>query len=66
VSSSTPEAGQRMATKGNGARRTGSVEKRGGYGSSSKPASSLKPPPSGPAPGATKLTPQTSGSGKGK
>jgi len=55
-----------MAAKSSGARRTGSVEKRGGYGSSSKPASSLKPPPSGPAPGATKLTPQTSGSGKGK
>jgi len=55
-----------MAAKSSGARRTGSVEKRGGYASSSKPASSLKPPPSGPAPGATKSTPQTGGSGKGK
>jgi len=27
-------------------------DKRGGYPSSSKPASQLKPPPSGPAPGA--------------
>jgi hypothetical protein len=68
LSSSTPEAegGQRMAGKDNGSRRTGSVEKRGGYGSSSKPASSLKPPPSGPAPGAAKQTPRNSGSGKGK
>ncbi len=55
-----------MTAKGNGDRRTGSVEKRGGYGSSSKPASSLKPPPSGPAPGATRQTSQSSGSGKGK
>ena len=32
-------------------------EKRGGYGSSSKPVSELKPPPSGPAPGAKPRTP---------
>lgn len=32
--------------------RRGSAEKRGGYGSSSKPVSALKPPPKGPAPGA--------------
>jgi len=29
------------------------IEKRGGYASSSKPAAELKPPPKGPAPGAT-------------
>ena len=45
LSSSTPEGGSAMAGKCNGSRRTGSVEKRGGYRSSSKPAASLKPPP---------------------
>ena len=30
------------------------IEKRGGYSSSSKPAAQLKPPPKGPAPGAPK------------
>lgn len=30
----------------------GEVEKRGGYSSSAKPPSALKPPRSGPAPGA--------------
>lgn len=43
-----------MAGKPGGDRSTGSGEKRGGYSSSSKPASALKPPPSGPAPGAAK------------
>lgn len=36
-----------MADRSNAARKTGSLmEKRGGYPSSSKPASQLKPPPS--------------------
>lgn len=55
-----------MAAKDDGPRRTGSTEKRGGYASSSKPATSLKPPPGGPAPGAAKQTPQNNGSGKGR
>lgn len=42
-----------MADKPQGNRRTGSLEKRGGY-SSSKPVSALKPPPKGPAPGGAK------------
>lgn len=40
-----------------GARRVGTVEKRGGYTSSSKPASALKPPPTGPGPGGAKPAP---------
>lgn len=55
-----------MAAKEDGSRRTGSAEKRGGYGSSSKPASSLKPPPRGPAPGATNHTPRDASSGTAK
>jgi len=43
-----------MAKKSRGNRSAGSTEKRGGYSSSSKPASSLKPPPTGPAPGGPK------------
>jgi len=43
-----------MAGKPDGGRNIGSGEKRGGYVSSSKPASALKPPPAGPAPGASK------------
>lgn len=43
-----------MADKSAGRRDSGSGEKRGGYGSSSKPASSLRPPPKGAAPGASK------------
>lgn len=43
-----------MAGKPGEGRNVGSGEKRGGYGSSSKPASALKPPPAGPAPGATR------------
>ena len=39
--------------KGGSPRRASSV-KRGGYPSSSKPASELKPPPKGPAPGGAK------------
>lgn len=38
-------------------RQTHTVEKRGGYSSSSKPAAQLKPPPKGPAPGAAKPKP---------
>lgn len=41
-------------------RQTRTVEKRGGYSSSSKPASELKPPPKGPAPGASKPKPSSS------
>lgn len=33
------------------------LEKRGGYGSSSKPVGQLAPPPRGTAPGAKKPTP---------
>ena len=36
-------------------RQPQTIEKRGGYSSSSKPAAQLKPPPKGPAPGAAKL-----------
>ena len=42
----------------NNGHRNGRMEKRGGYSSSSKPASQLKPPPKGPAPGAKKPTGQ--------
>lgn len=37
------------------------VEKRGGYGSSSKQVSKLATPPRGPAPGAAKANPKSSG-----
>lgn len=43
-----------MATS---SRQPRTVEKRGGYSSSSKLASQLKPPPKGPAPGAAKPKP---------
>lgn len=61
LSSSTREPGPLMAGDKADSRRTGSLEKRGGYGSSSKPASKLKPPPSGPAPGGSKPPPTASG-----
>jgi hypothetical protein len=48
--------GTAMATS---TRQTHTVEKRGGYSSSSKPAAQLKPPPKGPAPGASKPKPTT-------
>lgn len=41
-------------------RHTQTIEKRGGYSSSSKPAAQLKPPPKGPAPGAAKPKPSPS------
>jgi len=55
-----------MAGNKDGAARRSSVEKRGGYESSSRPATSLKPPPSALAPGATKPMPQNGGSAEGK
>lgn len=45
-------------------RRTAPPPTRGGYLSSSKPVSALKPPPTGPAPGAAK--PNTNGDGQQK
>lgn len=50
-----------MGTKRDGGSRRGSTEKRGGYESSSKPVSSLKPPPDGPAPGGAKPAPTGKG-----
>jgi hypothetical protein len=41
-------------------RLTMDVEKRGGYGSSSKEVSKLATPPRGPAPGAAKADPKPS------
>jgi len=41
-----------MGGKASGRRSNHPPEKRGGYSSSSKPVSELKPPPRGPAPGA--------------
>jgi hypothetical protein len=38
----------------------GHFEKRGGYGSSAKPVSQLKPPPSGPGPGSKPALPPKS------
>ena len=62
LSSSTPENRASMVKQ---SKSSGRLEKRGGYASSSKPASKLKPPPKGPAPGAaskpvaTSATPPT-------
>lgn len=42
-------------------RHTMDVEKRGGYGSSTKQVSKLATPPRGPAPGAAKASPKPSG-----
>ncbi len=61
--SSAPERGRAMAGKDDGSRSTGSVEKRGGDGSSSKPAAPRRPLPGGPAPGVAKSKPQGRGSG---
>jgi len=49
--------GKVMATT---SRQRQTIEKRGGYSSSSKPAAQLKPPPKGPAPGAAKPKPSAS------
>jgi hypothetical protein len=45
-----------MSGTATGRRSTPPAEKRGGYSSSSKPISELKPPPRGPAPGAKPST----------
>ncbi len=45
-----------MGGKATGRRSTSPTEKRGGYSSSSKSVSELKPPPRGPAPGAKPST----------
>jgi hypothetical protein len=43
-----------MTGKPTSNRKPGTAVKRGGYTSSGKPASALKPPPKGPAPGGAK------------
>ncbi len=46
-----------MPTQSKKTRHTMDLEKRGGYGSSSKQVSKLASPPRGPAPGASKSKP---------
>lgn len=50
----------------NKSRHTMDIEKRGGYGSSSKPASQLATPPRGPAPGAKPAADSNKGASKSK
>lgn len=54
-----------MSKSSTGRRNDSVFEKRGGYGSSSKPVAELRPPRSGPAPGA-KPSPTANGTTKKK